>query len=248
MNWFANLFRKRSIEGEEPSIDSIRFDTSAWELRERTETKMFWVNKGGDALSFVFVQEQNDLPALSDIGGLRDYARETATSDGKVGGIVSAEVVEMQGLPAFKFIYKYEHLPAYGYTGMVIFPFGRFCYVVAISSIERGITGARDAYVTAQLAESGKLEIEEFEEPASSGSIGRIKGWFRDPYEPEYKGYILRSIADDEKYDSLFPEHPLSKVRKSLERIQDSLSYDESILHPFKDSNESGRCCINEGE
>ena len=92
------------------------------------------------------------------------------------------------------------------------------------------MTGARDAYVSAKLMEEGKLEIELYEEPDSSGAAGEVKGWFQDPYDPEYKGIVLRSVADDEKYDSLFPTHPLSKVRAILKQIQDSIEYEEEIL------------------
>lgn len=229
MNWFSKLLRKKFVRAETPTISSIQFDTSAWKLQKRSKRNIFWVNDDGDALSLHLVNNLSGLPAFSDLIGLRSFCRQLATGDGKVGGIVSVDVIEMQGIPALKTIYKYEKRPAYGYTGMVIFPLKSVHYVVTIASGERGVTGVRDAFVTAQLADEGKLEIEEFEKPDTSGSIGRIKGWFQDPYDSAYEGYILCSTSDDEKYDILFPDHPLSKIRKHLMHIEGTLKYDEPI-------------------
>jgi hypothetical protein len=74
--------------------------------------------------------------------------------------------------------------------------------------MEHGTTGAREAVVTAELMNAGQLTIQEYE-----------LSWALDPYDPKYCGVdrsVLRFISDDERYDVLFPERPLSKVRRVL--------------------------------
>lgn len=88
------------------------------------------------------------------------------------------------------------------------------------------MTGTREALVTLQLAEEGRLEIERFPIPDAKGAGGRIPNWFRDPYDPEYSGRILRTIADDEQYDALTPHHPLSRLRRTLSTVRRTLSFD----------------------
>jgi hypothetical protein len=124
---------------------------------------------------------------------------------------------------------------------MLIFPFKSVHYIITIASGERGVTGIRDAIVTAQLLEEGKLEIEEFEEPGSSGEIGRIKGWFQDPYDSDYQGHILCSSSDDEKYDAQFPDHPLSKIRRYLMQIEETMRSEEPIASIEKNDTDGPR-------
>jgi hypothetical protein len=94
-------------------------------------------------------------------------------------------------------------------------------------AIERGVTGERDALVTAQLAERGELEIESAGAP---GEPGKIKHWFQDPYDARYSGAAVYSMSDGDRLDVLFPDHPLSKSRKWLGQIQATLEMDQSTL------------------
>jgi len=114
----------------------------------------------------------------------------------------------------------------YGYTGMMIVPSsGRYAWVIGMAAVERGVTGVRDALVMDQLCKEGKTEFEIYETKQPDGSSGRIKGWFQDPYDPAYKGPVLRTIADDEQYDSLCPQDPLSQIRSELLKIQATISF-----------------------
>ena len=56
-------------------------------------------------------------------------------------------------------------------------------------------------------------------------SSGYIEGLFADPYDPRYRGIILRSVADNEEYDDEFPDHPLSRLRSTLKTVRDSLQF-----------------------
>ena len=76
---------------------------------------------------------------------------------------------------------------------------------------ERGTTGVREALVTTELVEAGALTVETCE-----------RSWAADPYDADFAGVdrsVLRFISDDELYDSRFPQHPLSKVRRVIRSI-----------------------------
>ena len=46
--------------------------------------------------------------------------------------------------------------------------------------------------------------------------------WAQDPYDKSFNGVdgsVLRSMSDDQRYDSHFPEHPLSRMRRTLDAL-----------------------------
>ena len=43
--------------------------------------------------------------------------------------------------------------------------------------------------------------------------------WVRDPYDPDRKKGFLMNWTEDEKYDGLFPYHPLSEVRQFVKYV-----------------------------
>jgi len=196
----------------------LYFDTTGWELRESSDTREVWIDNDGDALTLNRMKRPADLP-VDDLKTLRIRCRELAKAN--EGGLVSADVIDLQGLSVVTLIYKREELPSYAYTGMMVIPGNGEYFIIVVASVERGTTGVRDALVTAELLEQGKLD------PTKTDDQGRLEGWIYDPYDSEYDEGALNSVADDERYDSLVPFHPLSKVRRTLRAIADSLHWSE---------------------
>jgi hypothetical protein len=76
---------------------------------------------------------------------------------------------------------------------------------------EQKTTGVREAAVTAYLIQEGQLTIDTYK-----------SSWACDPYDVSYKsqgGLPLRFLSDDVAYDRVFSGHPLSRVRRSLQRL-----------------------------
>ena len=195
-------------------------------LTERSHDSLAWCNADGDTLCACLHNRLiGTQSGLSDLDSLRAFYREEAIREG--GGLICAEIAAVGGIRSVKVIKKYERRPAYAYKGILIIPFKNTQCAVTIDSIERGVTGERDAVVTAQLAARGELE---FESDARSGEPNKIKGWFQDPYDSDYLGSAIYSMSDDDRLDVLFPRHPLSKIRKCLGRILDTLVIDYAIL------------------
>ena len=83
------------------------------------------------------------------------------------------------------------------------------------------VTGVREAYVSALLVSQGRLRLPS--RPVASGTP--IEGWFVDPYDNSYDGPVLRSIADSEEFDGLIPDHPLSRLRRTLRDLGAQMTF-----------------------
>ena len=209
------LLAKRPSSTSAWMMDTIRFDTSAWQLQEASATTMTWTNPEGDVLS-LSRYDGEPVTAAEDLSSLRLRARQLAESNR--GGLVHADFIDRDDVRAASIIFKQERLPAYAYTGMLIIPRRGHHFVVTVESVERGMTGVRDALVTAQLLQQGQLD------PTKRDANRRVEGWFSDPYDSAFNATALNSVADSEQYDALVPSHPLSKVRTTLRTIEKSLA------------------------
>lgn len=216
---FVWAWRTRAGSGSVWAIDGVRFDTTSWQVRESSATKIIWTNREGDVLSLDRVEGLAPYSSTDDLPSVRARCRQLATDND--GGLVYADFVDLDGAWAVSLIYKREQLPAYAYTGLVIIPRNGHHFVVTVASVERGTTGVRDAIVTAQLLEQGKLD------PTKIDANHRLEGWFSDPYDSKYNATALNSVADGEQYDSVVPSHPLSKVRGMLRTIEASMEFQQ---------------------
>ena len=213
MKWLSKLFGSSPSPPQESSLGSLKLAVPWGPEIERSERRIVWIDASGVPLSADLLNGSLGLPVPTDKPAVRKYCRKIAKGNG--GAIVSVDAVSIAEVPATQLIYKREKLPAYAYTGMLFLQLDAFGYVIVIAAEEQGTTGVREAVVTSRLFEEGKLTLETYE-----------SGWFRDPYDPGYKGRILRSLSDNERYDSSFPDHPLSKIRRSLEHLQRSIRLD----------------------
>jgi tetratricopeptide (TPR) repeat protein len=80
--------------------------------------------------------------------------------------------------------------------------------------------------VNGLLFQLGELQLPVVTPPAVSA---RIEGLIRDPYDERYDEAALHSLSDDERLDELLEAHPLSRVRRWLEVIQQSLTVADDL-------------------
>ena len=199
---------------ELPDGATIRFDATGWDLQESSRKRTLWTTSDGDTLSIDRVEGSSELAPFDDISSLRDRSRELTRAAG--GGLVSADVLDLEGMTAAIVIYKRQEQLAHAYTGMVIVPARSEHFIITMASIERGVTGARDSLATTTLLQEGELDL-----PAETG---RIPGYTKDPYDSDFDAVAVNSVADDERFDALLPLHPLSKLRRTLRTITGSLN------------------------
>lgn len=160
-----------------------------------------WVNDDGDVLSLHFFGLPPDLPASLDDGpALR--AALTRVTAGAGGGLIEASVKSLGALPALKQILK---LPLPGqpsgqaFIGSFTVPRAMCSTVVKVQAPERGMTGMREAMVMAQ--------------------VGHDKYFRPHPYAPDVQGGLPFHAADHAQWDAQFPDHPLTRVRRTLDAL-----------------------------
>lgn len=76
------------------------------------------------------------------------------------------------------------------------------------SFAEEGTTGMRDSVCFAMFSQGSDEPLDE-----------RMKNWFADPYDPNYKKGFLMNLSEKEDLDEQFPWHPLSVARAFIRYI-----------------------------
>ncbi len=220
--WFQNL----SSDHPRVTIASLRFNATGWFEQEKSESRIVWSDAESDFLTADLIMGSLDLPPLTDHKKLIKHARHLA----RPGAIVSVDVVTESLVPLVQVIYKRDVHPGYVYTGILKIPFKGCGYYIAGVFRERGMTGERESVAAAKLLEEGTAEID-FHAKVDAAMVAgiNIKGWFRDPYEPDYKGTVLHNLGDDARFDEFVPHHPLSKMRRTLRTIASTLEADDEL-------------------
>jgi hypothetical protein len=187
-------------------LQSVRLPLAGWVEEPFEDGMRLWRDATGDVISLATTDETSARRLLDSSGvGRQRAARELAEARG--AGLIEV-AASAAGGPSVHLIYKRLERPAYIYTGM-LFSSGEGQYLVwTVVAGEKGTTGIREAIVTGELLASGELSVDTY-----------ARSWGQDPYDPAYRGVdksVLRSRADDERYDQRFPGHPLSKIRGIL--------------------------------
>ena len=188
---------------------SVRFSMPGWTEEKPQEGLRVWRNADGDVLSMGASSDPLTVFDWSSETQVRQFARQLAEAAG--GGLIEAAAVAPPPRAIVRLIYKRLIGPAYIYTGMLVMAGGRVPIFWTVVAGERGMTGVREAVITAEMMSAGELTSESYK-----------RHWAQDPYDPAYQGVdrsVLRFLSDDERYDARFPQHPLSKVRRALAGI-----------------------------
>ncbi len=183
----------------------------------RTVDTDTWLNDHGDVLSLHFFDLPPDLLSGT---GRRPHppppARPLHRSVG--GGLIEASVKPLGELPALRQILKLP-LPnqpsGQAFIGSFTVPRAGCSTVVKIQAAERGMTGMREAVVMARLGPDQ---------------------YFRPhPYAPELQGGLPFHAADHVQWDADFPDHPLTRVRRTLDALAGAVTVEPGFaaLPPF---------------
>jgi hypothetical protein len=214
MSWWVRVLAKM-LPMRSERLESLRLTLPGWVAAARQGDILCWRDPAGDLLTLTHARD-NLGPTSDQALSWQRRCREMAEGSG--GGLIEATTHMAAGQRVGSFIYKRLQLPAYVYTGMCMVPAGRSSFVWTVVAAERGTTGVREAIVTTDLFNTGKLTMPQYE-----------KSWAADPYDPTYRGVdrtVLRFMSDDPLYDEQFPEHPLSKIRRLLPLLPAQISED----------------------
>jgi len=226
MSWWSRLLGRDENTERGTTIQSIRFDTDGWRSVKVGRDVQEWCDALGNTLQLRLHPGRAEyLDGPRDMRSIIAFCRRKADAIGRA--IVSVDSVDIAGIQCLKVIDKRERPPGYGYGGAITIPLDDVSVAIAMNATEHGTTGVREAVVTSYLLGAGELALPALKATGSAGTP--IPGWFWDPYDPGYDGRVLHSLSDDVRLDALFPDHPLSRIRTSLARIQRSVEFDATV-------------------
>ena len=194
------------------------FDESGFQFQEEQEGVLIWLTPNGDKLALFHFEIAPDIEVdLDDNESLRAFYRANAHRAGF--GVLEIETIVVDSLFAVRTLFKMTQ-GRYGrtYIGALTFSFREFSYVFRVESPELSLTGTRETCVTAKLLATQKMP-EDFP----------VTGWLDDPYDSNERGPMTRNISERPEYDSLFPDHPLSRARHVLDRLQRTITVDNLV-------------------
>jgi len=106
------------------------------------------------------------------------------------------------------------------YLGTYTIPKRAFSYVLKFQCEETGTTGIREATVADRLIGSGAVTLD---------ADGGMVGWNFDPYDPQLTGGVLMNRSEEAKYDSAFPNHPLTRLRRAMAETQHTTRLSQAV-------------------
>ncbi|MFZ6778712.1 hypothetical protein ACO0LD_17960 [Undibacterium sp. Ji83W] len=212
-----------------PKISDIQFHKDNWELHEGFENDKAWYTEKRDPARIRFFDRQPDWPFdLRDEKAARDFFE--AQSRSLNGVLIEIAVENIAGTECLVGVFKYKSpvpndLGMY-YVGIVWMPFEKFLFQINFESMEKGTTGMREAAV-AMIVNPAPVKSDE--EPVMLNSMEELFANLR-------KKPVQAVPSDDKKYDEMFAEHPLSKVRALLDHFRNNVKIDKQLLKqkPFR--------------
>lgn len=221
MSWWRKIrgSPKASVPQPGTPAPASRLILPGWNLMESAADSATWRDGDGDGdvLRLRVLREFLRSSFFKDEAAVVKFCRESAEEAGS--GLLEAAVLEGENGSAVWFIYKRLQGHAFKFTGILALPLLNQWDMWCMMASERGITGSREAAVTAELLQEARLTMEWYE-----------TSWAQDPYDHTYHGVDrpnLCYVSDDECYDQRFPQHPLSKVRRVLHELGGSLEREE---------------------
>jgi hypothetical protein len=189
------------------SLDSLSFETSRYTSRGDMYGTRVWYTPDGDGIGLYYFPRRPDLPeSLASIGSLREFYRQgMAGTDMRV---VDCAILPIGGASAIWMIGRAADPQTRTsiYLGSITIPFTEFSFVIKMQAAERGPSGMRDALLTEKALGDGSAQLEG----------GRIV--FRGP------------LPDHEQFDSMFPDHPVSRLRRELREVASTVRLDPQVL------------------
>jgi hypothetical protein len=197
------------------TVPGIFFDTEGWRLETATARTMSWSAR--DARLTLAVTEQAGAVDPATLTELRARHRADARSRGE--DIVEVERIAVGGGHGLSVLIKQRFGMAANYRSTVSIHQGVHRFVIASEFDEGSFTGTRDAMVSSAVITTCGFNLTD---PAPDGSR-KIRGFLQDAYDAAFDDGALNSYTDDRRVDELLPEHPLSRARRWLARLERSI-------------------------
>lgn len=199
-------------------MKEVSFDTTGWKLALEEPTKLTWQDEANDTMVLIVAPRRPQQSDPRNLERSRDELR-TALKSGRAG-IVEVEPLKIGPVIAQWMVMKEPQTPAgYFYQTCVILSTAQSEIVLNIAAKERGTTGMREAaFVTIAVMKSG-----------NQPGVAQAASTHRDPYDKRFDQGAVYAPSDERKFDASLPDHPLSRTRRKMQRIVDSITLSSEI-------------------
>jgi hypothetical protein len=201
IGWFRQRFKSKA------TINALCFNTADWKYhgeQRAPEPKRIWETSEQDIISLHFFDMPPDLPRCTSVEKHHDFIASKIRSANAL--LVEWQITDIASCVATRLIIKIpQNTFGMTYLGSFTLPFRDFSFVIKVQCPEHGTTGIREAILLDKRMEK--------EMPCLDGS---------GPLYPDWN-------PDKEEYDELFPDHPISRLRHMLLRIQHSAKLAKNI-------------------
>jgi len=187
------------------SLNSLTFDTTDLRFGQEDADRKVWFTPDGDGISQHFFLKPPDIPTgMRSSEQVRDHY--LSMLKGGPAKMVESQIVSLADCPAIRLIIKSPQQPSgMTYLGSFTVPFRDFSFVVKCQCMEGGTTGIREAILTDMALKSGAMKLD---------AAGKMTG---------------RANFDAAEHDAMFPQHPLSRLRRVLGRIEATAVLDPTV-------------------
>ena len=197
------MFKRLFPRKHDASLDSVTFDCVRYRYQGEADGRRTWFTPEGDGVGLFFFPKTPDLPAgARSATEVRDFYRRLIGDEPT--RILEFNLLDLDGVRCVWLLLKVPQEPhGMSYVGSITVPFAGFSFVVKMQCAERGNTGARETVLFLNRQQDGTVATDE---------NGKITG----DWNP-----------DHERNDVLFPDHPVSRLRREFACIRDSLRINE---------------------
>jgi len=223
------------------NVHSLSFDLTDCTPYPDKPDERRWMYKSTVAHLLRFAKQPVSWPFdLTEIAVARDFYSEQCASAG--GVMLSMDVHHLDKVEVLQGLFKYRAPEGMAmlYVGILWIPFSDCNYQLNIEAMEHGTTGIREAVVF-DLSRNDSLSGEESNQSswpeAKVHEPAEVVSSAAEMFEKMRAKPIMRIPSDDEKYDAMFSNHPLSMVRARLKRVTETLKMDETwwqTIKPFR--------------
>ncbi len=199
MSLFENVF------GSPPSLNSVEFDASTYAYQGERNGAKVWFLTGGGGVGLYFFSKPPNLPL--NISSVEELEKFYEKQLGPGQRMIEFGVVPLDEGRGISMITG-EPMPqkrGMVYLGALTIPFAKFSYVIKIQCQETETTGIREALITDWALKNGKTKVQD--------GVLTLDG----------------ISTDNEQFDQVVTNHPLSRVRRELRKIVETTKIDQRI-------------------
>jgi len=203
-----------------PDIHDLAFSHLRWDEQIINDHILSWTSPDYPAhLSLRYFKKKPDLPAPpGNINRIRSFFREKIAHE--YGGILKVDIVPIERTSCIEVLYKIPVQPSgIKYISSITLPFKQCYFVIQLQIEERVMADIREVVIARKLISEKTVTIAD----------QQIVGWSADPYLSGYDQGILMNMAEREEYDALFPDHPLTMVRRLMKKIHGSIQFSQRL-------------------